>query len=157
MPKLVTKKNIKVIKIHVSRMVKSFKFIVKTMVFESLTSCVREQKMYQNSIQMDTKSMLKLMKIEADIMFEKVMQVIQKTIQRRVQLNTKNFQKAFKNRRWKTAAKGSGKEHPGQFLDSNIGPSRGGGGGDGGHVIIYYTILTKLAYIILNYYIKLIN
>ena len=66
-------------------MVKSFKFIVKTMVLEGLANCVREKKMYQNSIQMDTKSMLQLMKIEADIMFEKVMQTIQKTVQRSVQ------------------------------------------------------------------------
>ena len=36
------------------RMVKSFKLIVKTMVWEGLTGCVREQNMYQNSIQMDT-------------------------------------------------------------------------------------------------------
>ena len=35
-------------------MVKSFKLIVNTMVFEGLTGCVREQKMYQNSIQIDT-------------------------------------------------------------------------------------------------------
>ena len=34
-------------------MVKSFNFIVKTIVFEGLTGCVREQKMYQDSIQMD--------------------------------------------------------------------------------------------------------
>ena len=77
----------------VPRMVKSFKLIVNIMVFEGLTSCVREQKMYHNSIQMDTQSMLKLMKIEADIMFEKVVQIIQKTTQRRVQLNTKKNQK----------------------------------------------------------------
>ena len=118
------------------RMVKSFKCIVKTMVLGGLTGCVREQKMYQNNIQMDTKSMLKLMKIEADIMFEKVVQIIQKTNQRRVQLNAKNLPKTLKQRRWKTAAKGSGKEHPGQFQDSNIGPGQKGGGGHGGHVII---------------------
>ena len=34
--------------------------------------------MYQNSIQMDTKIHAKLMKIEADTMFEKIMQIIQK-------------------------------------------------------------------------------
>ena len=45
-----------------SRMVKSCKFIVKTMVFECLTGCVREQKMYQHSIQMDTKIHAALMK-----------------------------------------------------------------------------------------------
>ena len=49
-------------KIMFSRMVKSCKFIVKTMVFEGLTGCVREQKMYQHSIQMDTKIHAKLMK-----------------------------------------------------------------------------------------------
>ena len=37
-----------------SRMIESFKFIVKTMAFEGLTGCVRAQKIYQNSIQMDT-------------------------------------------------------------------------------------------------------
>ena len=47
------------------RIVKSFKFILKTKLFEGLTGCVREQKIHQNNIQMDTKSMLKLMKIEA--------------------------------------------------------------------------------------------
>ena len=64
------------------------------------------------------------------------MQIIQKTIQRRLQLSTKSFQKTLKHRRWKTAAKGSGKEHPGQFQDSKSRPSQGGGGGHGGHVII---------------------
>ena len=92
--------------------------------------------MYQNSIQIDTQSTLQLMKIEAETMFEKVMQIIQKTIQRRLQLNTKSFQKTLKIRRWKTAAKGNGKEHPGQFRDSNNRPSQGGGGGHGGNVII---------------------
>ena len=55
MPKLVTKKSLKLSKFMFPRMVKSFKFIVKAMVFEGLTGCVREQKMYQNRIQMDTK------------------------------------------------------------------------------------------------------
>ena len=94
-------------------MVKSFKFIVKTMAFEGLAGCVREQKMYQNSIQMDTKIHAKIDEIETETMFEKVMQSSQKTIQRRVQLYIKNFQKTLQNRRWKTIAKGSGKEHPG--------------------------------------------
>ena len=41
-------------------MVKSFKFKVKTMVFEGLTGCVCEQKMYQNSIQIDAKIHIKI-------------------------------------------------------------------------------------------------
>ena len=69
-------------------MVKSFKFIKKTMVFEGLAGCVREQNMYQNSIQIDTQIH---MKIEAETMFEKVLQTNQKTIQHRVQLNTKKL------------------------------------------------------------------
>ena len=71
-------------------------------------------------------------------MFEKVLQTTQKTIQHRVQLNTKNISKTLKNRRWKTTVKGSGKTHPEQFLVSKTRPSRGGGGGHGGHYIILH-------------------
>ena len=53
-PNWLWKKSLKLSKFMFPRMVKSFKFIVKTMVFEGLTGCVREQKMYQNNIQTDT-------------------------------------------------------------------------------------------------------
>ena len=59
------------------------------------------------------------MKIEAETMFEKVLQTTQKTIQHRVQL-----------------IEGNGKKHPSQFQDSKDLPSRGGGGGHGGHFIL---------------------
>ena len=74
-------------------MVKSFKFIVKIIVFEGLTGCVREQKRYQNSIQIDTNVVLKSMKIDAETMLEKVLQKTQKTIQHRVQINIKKLYK----------------------------------------------------------------
>ena len=73
-------KSLMLSKSMLSRMVQSCKFIVKTIYFEGLTGCVCEQKMYQNIIQIDTKIRVKLMKIEADTIFEKVMQIIQKTI-----------------------------------------------------------------------------
>ena len=38
-----------------SRMVKSYKFIVKTMVFEGLTGCVREQGFHQTCIKNKSK------------------------------------------------------------------------------------------------------
>ena len=74
-------------------MVKSFKFIVKTMPLEGLTGCVREQKMYPNSIQIDTNIHVKSMKFDAETMFEQILQKTQKPIQHRVQLSTKNIKK----------------------------------------------------------------
>ena len=63
MPKLATKEIIKVIKnqFFFFRMVKSCKFIVTTMVFEGLTSCVREQGFHQKFIKKKAKSILKSM------------------------------------------------------------------------------------------------
>ena len=54
MQQLVTKKSLKLSKSMFPRMVNSLQFIVKTMLVEGLTGCVREQKMYQNSIQINT-------------------------------------------------------------------------------------------------------
>jgi len=48
-------------KIMFFRMVKSYKFIVKTMVFEGLTGCVREQRFHQKYIKIEAKSILKPM------------------------------------------------------------------------------------------------
>ena len=61
MPKLVTKKKSLILsKFMFSQMVKSCKIIRKTMFFEGLTGCLREQKMYQHSKQMDTQIHAKL-------------------------------------------------------------------------------------------------
>ena len=79
------------------------------------------------------------MEIDAETMLERVSQKTQKTIQHRVQLNTNNIKKALQNRRWKTIVKGSGKKHPGQFLDSKSRPSREGGGGHDG--AFYFIVL----------------
>ena len=46
-------------------MVNSFKFIVKTNVFEGLAGCTRERKGYQTNIKNDTKSTQNLCKIDA--------------------------------------------------------------------------------------------
>ena len=137
--KIDAEKNIKVIKIHAFPNGKIIQIHCKNNGFWRFnTGYVREQKMYQNSIQIDTKIHTKINEIEAETMFEKILQTTQKTIQHRMQLNTKNIQKTSKNRRWKSIVKGSGKEHPGQFQDSITQPGRGGGGGHGGHYIILY-------------------
>ena len=63
MPKLMTNqcqnwsrmKALDLSKIMFFRMVESYKFIVKTMVFEGLTGCVREQRFHQKCIKNKSK------------------------------------------------------------------------------------------------------
>jgi hypothetical protein len=69
MPKLMTNqcpnwsrmKALDLSKIMFFRMVKPYKFIVKTMVFEGLTGCLREQRFHQKYIKIEAKSILKPM------------------------------------------------------------------------------------------------
>ena len=77
-----------------SRTVESFKFIVNTMVFEGLTGCVCEQKMYQNSIQIDTQIHVKIHENQRRNYVQKriTKNSYSETIQHRVQLNTKSIQ-----------------------------------------------------------------
>ena len=61
MPKLVTKESIKVIKNHVFLNGKIIQIHCKTMVFEGVTGCVREQGFHQKYIKIEAKSSLKPM------------------------------------------------------------------------------------------------
>ena len=83
MPKLVKKKIIKVIKIHVFQNgVKSFKFILKNNGFKGFAGCVRERKRYQQKTStMIHKIIPKSMNEDnAKSVIEKVMQQIQSII-----------------------------------------------------------------------------
>ena len=68
-------------------------------------------------------------------MFEKVMQIVQKTIQRRVQLNTTNFQQTLNNDVEKQLQKEAEKSTPGSSKIPTAGWAWGVEGGTAGMLL----------------------